>query len=114
MKQPDNPSNQISTLNEKMEKYKNECGCKLGAKFMAAGFVLSMMFFIYTDGFISLKFLFHLPFIVAITIGTAGLGKITGILFAKVRYKQVSGQLMKYLTNLNTEETNYAGNMEEN
>jgi hypothetical protein len=114
MKHPDNPSNPVITLNEKMEKYKNECGCKLGAKFMAAGFVLSLIFFIYQDSLISLKFLIHLPFIAAITIGAAGIGKITGILFAKLRYKQVSGQLMKYLTNLKMEETNYAGNMEEN
>jgi hypothetical protein len=106
--------NQISELNKKMMKYKDECGCTLGAQFMTAAFAVSMFITIYRYHFISMKFLSHLPLIALITIGAAGVGKLSGILCAKYKYKQASKQLTDYLTNLKTEEANYAGNMEQN
>jgi len=114
MKQPVNPTNPISKLNEKMMKYKNACGCTLGAKFMTVAFAVSMFITVYQYHFVSMKFLSHLPLILLITIGAAGIGKLLGILYAKFKYKQLSRQLTNYLTNLKMEEPNYAGNMEKN
>jgi hypothetical protein len=114
MEQAESPMNQISELNKKMMKYENECGCTLGAQFMTAAFAVSMLITIYRYHFISMKFLSHLPVIVLITIGAAGIGKLSGILYAKYKYKEVSKQLTNYLTNLKKEELNYAGIMEKN
>ena len=104
----------ISDLNEKMAKYKNECGCALGAQFMTFAFIVSMIFSIYRYQFISMKFLSHLPLVLLITIGAAGIGKLTGIFYAKMKYRQLSKQLAGYLTQLKKEGPNYAGNMEKN
>jgi len=97
MEQAENPMNQISELNKKMMKYE-----------------VSMLITIYRYHFISMKFLSHLPLIALITIGAAGIGKLSGILYAKYKYKQVSKQLANYLTNLKKEELNYAWIMEKN
>lgn len=112
MEQTKNTIDPISNLNEKMMKYKNECGCTLGSKFMTVAFAVSMSITIYQYHFISIKFLSHLPLIILITFGAAGIGKLSGILFAKYKYKQLSKQLTIYLANLKMEETNYARNME--
>ena len=104
----------ISDLNEKMAKYKNECGCALGAQFMTVAFIGSLVFSIYRYQFFSMKFLAHLPLVVLITIGAAGAGKLIGILYAKFKYRQLSKQLTTYLTHLKKEGPNYAGNMEKN
>ncbi len=104
----------ISDLNEKMAKYKNECGCALGAQFMTIAFAVSLGIAIYQYQFISMKFLSHLPLVALITIGAAGIGKLTGILYAKIKYRQLSKQLATYLSHLKMEEPNYAGNMEKN
>ena len=103
-----------SELNEKMAKYKNECGCTLGAQFMTVAFAVSMIFSIYRYQFISMKFLMHLPLVLLITLGAAGIGKLTGILYAKIKYRQLSKQLTNYLTHVKMEGPNYAGNMEKN
>jgi hypothetical protein len=114
MEQAINPMIPISDLNEKMAKYKNECGCALGAQFMTTAFAVSTIISIYRYHFISIQFLSHLPFIILITIGAAGIGKLSGILYAKYKYKQLSKQLIKYLTHLKKEELSYARNMEKN
>jgi hypothetical protein len=114
MEQVENPADIINELNVKMAKYKNECGCTMGAKFMTAAFAISLFATIYQYNFITMKFLSHLPLILLITFGAAGIGKLSGILYAKYRYKQLSKQLMINLNNLKLEEPNYAGNMEKN
>ncbi|MGV8964587.1 MAG: hypothetical protein ACOH2V_14565 [Candidatus Saccharimonadaceae bacterium] len=112
MNQARNTMNPISELNEKIEKYKNECGCTLGAKFMSVAFVSSLFITIWRYHFISMNFLWHVPLILLITICSAGIGKLSGILYAKLKYKQLSKQLSNHLANLKMEETDYAGNMD--
>lgn len=114
MEQAGSTMNPISKLNERMMKYKNECGCTLGAKFMTAAFAVSIFTNINRYHFISIKFLSHLPLIIIIAIGAAGIGKLIGILYAKFKYKQLSKQLTNYLTQLKMEEPNYAWDMDKN
>jgi hypothetical protein len=112
MENSENQTQRISDLNLKMAKYKNECGCSLGAQFMSVAFFASLFFVIYEYHFFSMKFLSHLPFIALISIVAAGVGKLSGILFAKYKYNQISKQLTNYLYKLNMEEPNNAGNMD--
>ena len=102
----------INSLNEKMMKYKNECGCSLGAHFMTVAFIVSIFITNYQKHFIPMKFLSNLPLVIIISVGSAGVGKLTGILYAKYKYHQVSKQLTKYVTNLKMEEPKYAWDMD--
>jgi hypothetical protein len=106
--------NQISELNKKMMKYKNECGCTLGAQFMTAAFAISMFITINQYHLVSKQFVTHLPLVIFISVCIAGIGKLLGIVYAKYKYKQLSKQLTSYLINLDAEEPKYARNMEKN
>ena len=101
-------------LQEKMAKYQNECGCSHGAVSMTLAFGISLSYFLAHDPLISTQFLLHLPLILLISMGAAGIGKLGGILYGKYRFKQLSTQLHTYLINLKMEEPEYAGNLEEN
>jgi hypothetical protein len=102
----------ISELNDRLNKYKNECGCSLGAQFMSVALVGSLIFYIYRYHLISLNFIYHLPCIILITIGAAGIGKLSGIAYAKYKYRKLSEQLTNYLYKLTMEEPNNARNMD--
>lgn len=104
---------QISELNARMAKYEHECGCTLGAQFMTAALAISLFITIRQYRLISQQFVFHLPIIVLVSIAAAGIGKLSGIFYAKYKYKQLSKQLTTYLARAKQEETHYAGNMEE-
>jgi hypothetical protein len=82
-------------LDEKVLKYKNECGCKMGAQFMAIALFISVFLAINRFGFISLGFLLHLPHIVLITLFSSGIGKFIGILHAKYKYKSLTNSKTK-------------------
>jgi len=80
-------------LNNRLSKYKNECGCALGAKFMLFAFLAYLLINISHYGIISIGFLIHLPLTILISVLAAGIGKTIGILYARYKYKQLSKQL---------------------
>jgi hypothetical protein len=114
MEKPKIEPNPIIAINEKMAKYKSSCGCQTGAYFMTASFILSLIFTINAYQIISINFLKHLPYVLLITIGGAGFGKIVGLCYAKYKYHILSNQLKNYIINLKMEEPNYARNLEKN
>lgn len=71
-------------LAEKIRKYRTECGCSMGAKFLSAAIVAVVLYFvIFSHGQKSLMWngVFCLLFIFI----SAGLGKLTGIGIARLR-----------------------------
>ena len=104
----------LQQLHEKMGKYQNECGCSHGAMSMTIAFAISLSYSLYHDPIMSYDFLLHLPVVLLISMGAAGIGKLGGILYAKHRFKQLSAQLHTYLINLKMEDPNYARNLDKN
>lgn len=87
--------NSISEPNEKLKKYKNECGCTMGGQFTIVAFGISIFINIYHYGFVSIKFLSHLPLLLLFTLVAAGIGKILGILNAKYKYKRLLNSIKR-------------------
>ena len=86
-------------LNDRLMKYRNECGCAAGAKSMLLSLAACIFITVRQYGLISIGFLTHIPLILLIPFLCAGLGKGAGILYARIRYKQLSKQIEFSLLN---------------
>ncbi|MGH2644117.1 MAG: hypothetical protein ACRDE2_09225 [Chitinophagaceae bacterium] len=94
-----NGSEEKKLLVEKIRKYRNECGCSMGGKFLAASMVAGAFYLvvggagkqgsIIWNGLICLLFIFI----------CAGLGKLTGIGIAKLRLSILLNSAYKKLLN---------------
>ena len=82
-------------LNIRLMNYKNECGCALGAQFMTGAFVLGMALNIWKFGLVSFGFLTHLPLVLLAAFLATGLGKASGLLYARYMVRKLTGQLAR-------------------
>ena len=71
---------------------------------MGTGLILSLVWTFYSVSVFSFSFLLRIPLILLITVITAGIGKLAGILYAKHKYKVLSDQLNEYVKNQKMEE----------
>src|SRR2546421_12662934 len=76
---PGLPTEKAEALSERLNRYRNECGCSLGAKCMAAGFVAALAWLSAWHGVFTAAFLWRLPLAFLFTLACAGAGKISGI-----------------------------------
>lgn len=90
--------NEAEALTARLNGYRNECGCSLGAKSMAAGFAVALISFAMTGGLFNMKFLWRLPLAFAVAFLCAGLGKVSGIAIARLRLRLEVIQLDRTLT----------------
>ena len=79
---------QREAASARIASYRSECGCSLGARCMAAGFVLSLVLLAVCYGVFTAEFLWRLPLAFLFAIVCAGLGKTAGILRARSRLKR--------------------------
>lgn len=90
---PDLSAAQTEELTSRINGYRNECGCSLGAKTMTAGLVVMLIFLCASYGAFTTRFLMRLPFAFLVAFVCAGAGKATGILLARRRLRLELDQL---------------------
>jgi hypothetical protein len=73
---------------ERLQSYRNECGCSLGAKCMSAAFALALLALAMRYGVLTSGFLWHLPLAVFAALAGAGIGKAFGLASARKRYHE--------------------------
>lgn len=74
-------------LTSRINGYRNECGCSLGAKSMAVGFVLMLPWLWASNGLFTSKFLWRLPVAFIFVVISTGLGKSVGVALAHRRLR---------------------------
>jgi hypothetical protein len=75
-------------LSARINGYRNECGCSLGAKSMAVGFLLMLLWLWASNGFFTTNSLWRLPLAFVFAFICAGVGKSVGIALALRRLRQ--------------------------
>lgn len=93
IKLPEVPANEAEALAARVNRYRSECGCSLGAKTMATGFGAMVMWIWLSDGVLTMKFLWRLPLAFVVAMLCAGLGKSVGIALARRRLRLELDQL---------------------
>jgi len=73
---------------ERLNGLRNECGCSLGAKCMAAGFLAALAALAVLHGPFTPALLLRLPLAAVAAVVCAGLGKAAGILMARRRLRR--------------------------
>jgi hypothetical protein len=68
---------------ERLVSFAQECGCSLGAKCMAAGFVVMALYLAWSQGIASAGFLWRLPLTLAAALIGAAAGKLVGLARAR-------------------------------
>jgi hypothetical protein len=94
---PGMPPGESAALVERLNSYRNECGCALGARCMVAGFAVTLIWFAMADGLFKMKLLWHLPYALLAAFLCAGLGKFLGIVIARRRLRWELTQLDRAL-----------------
>jgi hypothetical protein len=94
---PGLPPAEAAALTERLNRYRNECGCSLGARCMVAGFAVTFIWFAVADGGFTIKFLWHVPLAFLAAFLGAGLGKFLGIVIARRRLRWELTQLDRAL-----------------
>src|SRR2546423_7949477 len=84
---PDLSLEQAEALSSRINGYRNECGCSLGAKTMAAGFSIMLVLLLVSYGVFTGGFLLRLPFPFLFAFLCAGAGKAIGIHRARRRLR---------------------------
>jgi hypothetical protein len=84
-------------VSERLNQYRNECGCSLGAKFMATACVLTAAWLLTQPDLVSFALLWRLPLTLVIVIMAAGFGKLTGI---KIAHRQARREVEFLLNSL--------------
>jgi hypothetical protein len=85
--------NEAEALAARVNGYRNECGCSLGAKCMAAGFGVIVTWLWIANGLFTMRFAWRLPLAFVVALLCAGLGKSVGIALARQRLRLELNQL---------------------
>lgn len=93
IKLPEVSANEAEALVARVNGYRNECGCSLGAKTTAAGFGVMVTWLWLSNGLFTMRFLSRLPFAFVFAMLCAGLGKSIGIALARRRLRLELDQL---------------------
>jgi hypothetical protein len=91
--------NDIVKLQERMHKYKSDCGCSMGGIVMTTAFIITTGWSMYKDGFFSIHFLATVPRILLVSFIAAGIGKAAGLLYAHLMYKKIYNRLNRINSN---------------
>jgi hypothetical protein len=76
---------EAEALAARVNGYRNECGCSLGAKCMAVGFGAMVAWLWISNGLFTMRFAWRLPLAFLFALLCAGLGKSIGIALARRR-----------------------------
>lgn len=87
------PAAAVTALAERLDRDRQECGCSLGAKCMAAGALAALAFLAARYGPLTPQFLWRLPLVLAAAVAAAGAGKTLGILAAHRRVRRSIARL---------------------
>jgi hypothetical protein len=87
IKLPEASEIEAKALAARVNPSRDDCGCSLGAKCMAAGFGVMVTWLGLSNGFFTMNFLWRLPFAFAFAVLCAGLGKVVGIALAHRRLR---------------------------
>jgi hypothetical protein len=90
---PELSSQDAEALSARINGYRNECGCSLGAKSMAVGFLIALALLMALYGGFTSNFLLRLPFAFLFAFVCAGAGKSIGIFLARSRLQLELNQL---------------------
>ena len=90
---PELPLHEAEALSARINGYRNECGCSLGAKFAAAGLGLVTAWLWMSDGIFTMTYLWRLPLAFIFLLLCAGFGKSLGIALARRRLRLELNQL---------------------
>ena len=77
-----------SMISERLNRYRSECGCSLGAKSMAVGFVATMICLVLRYGFFTAALVWRLPLAFLGGLLLAGIGKAIGIAIARRGFRR--------------------------
>ena len=89
---PDRPVAEASRSTGRSLTMDDDCGCALGARFMVAGFVATLLVLALQHGALTPAFFRRSPLALALAFLCAGLGKAVGITRARRRQKRVTGR----------------------
>lgn len=81
------------SVEDKINEYKKECGCSLGAKTMTAVFILCVLIIAIQNGFLTAAFVKKIPFVLLMSFLGAAAGKIAGIGYARFKLKKLQKKL---------------------
>jgi len=84
---PNLSTEEAEALSARINGYRNDCGCSLGAKSMAAGFLITVLWLCVSYGVFTTRFLLALPFAFLFAFVCAGAGKATGVFLARRRLR---------------------------
>lgn len=90
---PNLSATEAEALTSRINGYRNECGCSLGAKSMTAGLVVMLVSLFASYGAFTTSFLLRLPFAFLFAFVCAGAGKATGVFLARRRLRLELDQL---------------------
>jgi hypothetical protein len=85
--------NEAEALAARVNEYRNECGCSLGAKSMAVGFGVIVTWLWIANGVFTMRFAWRLPLAFVFALLCAGVGKSVGIALARQRLRSELNQL---------------------
>ncbi len=80
---------------DKINHYKTECGCSLGAKTMTVAFAFFLWMSALQHGFFTAAFLKQIPFVLIMSFLGAVAGKLTGIGYARFKLKRLQKTLQQ-------------------
>jgi hypothetical protein len=83
---------------ERLNAYRAECGCSLGARAMTAAFLISLALLMFSYGVFTLALLVRLPIALAAGVVSAMLGKLAGIAMGRRRAHREAARILAMLT----------------
>lgn len=106
-----NHAHDTDDLHRRMLAYKNDCGCSMGAVFMAVALVTSFSWTLADHRLSWLQTVMRLPWIGLLALVSAGVGKAVGIAYARYRYHTLSTRLTRDRSRVTVEDTHHGGNV---
>jgi hypothetical protein len=82
---PQVPPGELRAMAERLNQYRLECGCSLGARAMTGGLLAATALLAALYGPLSVAFVVHLPLAFAAAVVFAVVGKVVGIVRARRR-----------------------------
>jgi hypothetical protein len=102
---PKVPTDAAEAIANRINGYRNECGCSLGAKATTVGLGVMITWLTLSSGLFTSQFLWRLPLVFVGALGCAGLGKSAGIALARRRLRIELEQLSLSLSTITEEAT---------
>lgn len=90
---PDLSLEESEALTSRINGYRNECGCSLGAKSMVTGFSVMLLLLLASYSLFTSSFWLRLPFAFVFAFVCAGAGKAVGLFLARRRFRIELDQL---------------------